>query len=569
MPLKFWPFAFTTATYLINRLPTATLNNDSPYFRLFRIHPNYEKLHGFGCLSYPWLRPYSKHKLESRSKPCIFIGYSSSQSAFHLLDPLTNRIYTSRHVHFLDHIFLYESLSQTSTPSTPSPDTWLPLTTLSIPLSTSYSPTSQSPSPLPQLSMPLHHPLLTHLHKPLPTTLHLHLPPPPSNTANPTPSLPSPTNISSDSSTSSTSLPTDHISSQQPEPTTTASYQTRPSRKPNPKYHNSDYVLYHSTPHSLPEPTSITQALKQPLWREAMQSEFDALKRNQTWTLVPPDNAPNLVGCKWVYRTKFKPDGLVDRLKSRLVAKGFHQRPGLDYVETFSPVVKPATLRLILAIATSFNWPLRQLDNAFLQGTLTESVYMSQPPGFVDPSYPTHVCKLNKAIYGLRQASRAWYNELKHHLLSVHFKPSISDPSLFINTVTSSPIFILVYVDDIIITGANPSLINSFIQTLATRFSLKDLGDLSYFLGIEVIPHNHYLFLSQSKYILDILTKANMSNCKSSPTPMSSSPTINVLDGDPLPSPTENRAFVGALQYLSLTRPDISFTVNKLSQFMH
>ncbi|KAJ0491830.1 putative RNA-directed DNA polymerase [Helianthus annuus] len=230
-----------------------------------------------------------------------------------------------------------------------------------------------------------------------------------------------------------------------------------------------------------------------------MQTEFEALKRNQTWTLVPPDNAPNLVGCKWVYRTKFKPDGSVDRLKARLVAKGFHQRPGLDYVETFSPVVKPATLRLILAIATSYNWPLRQLDinNAFLQGTLTESVYMSQPPGFVDPSYPTHVCKLNKAIYGLRQASRAWYDELKTYLLSVHFKPSISDPSLFINKVTSSPIFILVYVDDIIITGANPSIIQSFIQTLAARFSLKDLGNLSCFLGIEVIPHNHVNKLSQ------------------------------------------------------------------------
>lgn len=183
---------------------------------------------------------------------------------------------------------------------------------------------------------------------------------------------------------------------------------------------------------------------------------------------------------------------------------------------------------------------------------------MSQPPGFVDPSFPHHVCKLNKAIYGLRQASRAWYDELKSFLLSSHFKPTISDPSLFVNHSTTSPIYILVYVDDIIITGPNSHLINSFITSLAKRFSLKDLGNLSYFLGVEVLPHTNGLFLSQSKYIHDLLTKANMSDCKPASTPMTTSNHLTTTDGTPLQSPTDYRSFVGALQYLSLTRPDVT-----------
>lgn len=172
-----------------------------------------------------------------------------------------------------------------------------------------------------------------------------------------------------------------------------------------------------------------------------MSQEFDALQHNQTWSLVPSNSASNIVGCKWVYRTKYKPDGSIDRLKARLVAKGFHQRPGIDFAETFSPVVKPATLRLILSLAVSQGWSLRQLDinNAFLQGTLTEDVYMAQPPGFINPSFPSHVCKLNKAIYGLRQASRAWYEELKQYLYSQNFKPTVSDSSLFIYSSINLP----------------------------------------------------------------------------------------------------------------------------------
>lgn len=302
-----------------------------------------------------------------------------------------------------------------------------------------------------------------------------------------------------------------------------------------------------------------------------MHQEYDALLNNHTWDLVPSSPSQNLVGCKWVFRTKYKADGSIDRLKARLDAKGFHQRPGLDYTETFSPVIKTPTVRVILSLAISYGWPLRQLDisNAFLQGTLTEDVYMVQPPGFINKTQPTHVCKLRKAIYGLKQAPRAWYIELKQYLVHLGFTNIVSDSSLFILRKQQYTLYLLVYVDDIIVTGSNSHFIDTFIKNISNHFSLKDLGPLSYFLGVEVIPYPHGLFLSQQKYIQDLLQKSHMNEAKPTPTPMVSSPPLTLTSGCPLSNPTEYRALIGSLQYLLLTRPDIAFTVNRLSQYMH
>lgn len=184
-----------------------------------------------------------------------------------------------------------------------------------------------------------------------------------------------------------------------------------------------------------------------------MESEFLALMRNNTWHLVPPVSGRNLIDCKWVFRLKRKADGSIDRHKARLVAKGFKQRYGIDYDDTFSPVVKFATIRSVLSVAVSQGWSLRQLDvqNAFLHGVLEEDVYMKQPPGFEDPSKPNYHCKLDKALYGLKQAPRAWYSRLSSKLLALGFIASKADISLFIYKKRSLIIYLLVYVDDIII----------------------------------------------------------------------------------------------------------------------
>jgi len=164
-------------------------------------------------------------------------------------------------------------------------------------------------------------------------------------------------------------------------------------------------------------------------WHTAMQEELRALHSNQTWLLVPPHPSMNAIGSRWVYKIKRHADGQVTRYKARLVARGFTQQEGIDYLETFSPMIKPTTVRLVLTIVVSYGWTIHQLDvhNAFLNGILQEKVYMAQPPGFVDPALPSHVCRLHKSLYGLKQAPRAWYNWLSEFLFSIGFQASNGD----------------------------------------------------------------------------------------------------------------------------------------------
>ncbi|GAU41761.1 hypothetical protein TSUD_13620 [Trifolium subterraneum] len=332
--------------------------------------------------------------------------------------------------------------------------------------------------------------------------------------------------------------------------------------------------MFHATSHPLPEnlePSNIRQAMQHSHWRQAISDEFNALLRNGTWSLVPPPNNHNIVDCKWLFRIKRNPDGTIARYKARLVAKGFTQCPGVDFKETFAPVVRPQTIKLILTIALGKRWKMHQLDvnNAFLQGSLKEDVYMAQPPGLKDTHHPNYVCKLHKAIYGLRQAPRAWHDALKTFITSHGFKTSKSDPSLFI--YASGPIiaYFLVYVDDLLLTGNDAQFLSKFIQSISNRFSLKNMGTPHYFLGIELIPTKNGLFLSQHKFIREILEKFDMDGAKPAPTPLSLTATLTLHDGTSATDSTYYRQIIGALQYLNLTRPDLSFAINKLSQFMH
>ena len=478
----------------------------------------------------------------------MFLGYSTNQSAFKCLDLATNKLFISRHVRFVESVFPFTKLNSVdSTPPTKTTPTAQSDETLIVHPCTSSDVTSvvplineasvDTPSPGTLSSTPVHS---THT-----TTITRQSP-----------------DITLTSSTS-------HPQTQQTAPLRTHTMTTRSQNnifKPKQTF----LVSKHSITPAL-EPTSVFQALQSSEWREAMANEFNALVTNGTWTLVPPTSSQNIVGNKWVYRVKRKADGTIDRFKARLVAKGFHQRPGLDFKETFSPVIKPTTIRTVLCIALSNGWSLKQLDvnNAFLQGTLSEEVYMAQPSGFVDKDHPHHVCKLHKAIYGLKQAPRAWYQELSQFVLSSGFTNSTSDASLFVYLHDSNVIYLLVYVDDLIITGNNQQVINNFVHQLSKRFSLKELGVLNFFLGIEVIHTASGLFLSQHQYIRDILDKFNMINAKETTTPMASNTQLKLHDGTGPTNATTYRQLIGSLQYLSLTRPDVAFAINKLSQFMH
>jgi histone deacetylase 1/2 len=279
----------------------------------------------------------------------------------------------------------------------------------------------------------------------------------------------------------------------------------------------------------------------------------------------------NIIDCKWVYKIKRKGNGDIDRYKAHLVAKGFKQRYGIDYEDTFSPVVKHATIRTLLSVAVSKGWCLRQLDvqNAFLHGVLEEEVYMRQPPGYESSSTPQYICKLDKALYGLKQAPRAWYSRLSSKLQQIGFLPSKADTSLFYYKKNGVIIFMLVYVDDIIVVSSCSKAVEALLQDLRTDFALKDLGQMSYFLGIEVKKVKEGIFLSQQKYAFDIVKRANMHLCKPLNTPLSPSEKLSVETGTKLgvQDSTTYRSLVGALQYLTLTRPNLSFPVNKVCQF--
>lgn len=276
------------------------------------------------------------------------------------------------------------------------------------------------------------------------------------------------------------------------------------------------------------------------------------------------------IGCRWVYKVKENPNGSVRKYKARLVAKGFHQQVGFDFNETFSPVVKPTTIRIVLTIALSRGWSVRQLDinNAFLNGILQEEVFMSQPQGFVDEKHPEYVCRLHKALYGLKQAPRAWFERLHKALLQFGFVFSKTNQSLFFKITSTHTTYILVYVDDILVTGSNAEVVTTLIKQLDVEFSLKDLGEITYFLGIQVTHTVNGFHLSQQKYIRDLLVKTKMLQAKGLPTPMTSGLKISSQDGVSIENAQLYRSIVGALQYVTVTRPELAYSVYKVCQFM-
>ena len=298
-----------------------------------------------------------------------------------------------------------------------------------------------------------------------------------------------------------------------------------------------------------PEPSSVAATLLDSNWKQAMVDEFNALMRNNTWTLVPFCDRMNIVDNKWVFRLKYNHDGSVQCYKAKLVAKGFQQTASVDFNETFSPVIKPYTIHVILTLDASYNWDIQQIDinNTFLIGDLREVVFMSQPEGFSNSQYLNHVCMLNKALYRLKQAPRAWFDKLKGALLKWGFQNSKSNSFLFIDKNKIDVLFLLVYVDDILITGSASTLINKIMTDLHQQFALKTLGCISYFLGFKAFRDKNGIFLSQTKYVIDLLKKANMSQAKSCPTPMSTGKKLFKEDDLLFDQPTVNRSIFGGL----------------------
>ncbi|KAG7586100.1 Reverse transcriptase RNA-dependent DNA polymerase [Arabidopsis thaliana x Arabidopsis arenosa] len=322
------------------------------------------------------------------------------------------------------------------------------------------------------------------------------------------------------------------------------------------------------------EPHTFKQAMASEYWKNACNSELTALEGHKTWSVVSLPPGHNVVGCKWVFTIKYNADGTVERYKARLVAKGYTQEEGVDYFDTFSPVAKLTTVKLLLGVAAIKNWTLTQMDvsNAFLHGELDEEIYMSLPQGYTPPDGqplpPNAVCKLHKSLYGLKQASRQWYHRLSTVIMNAGFKQCAGDHTLFTRKTGSVFLAVLVYVDDIVIASNNLEAEKEFKDLLHREFMIKDLGPMKFFLGLEVARNKNGISVCQRKYALDLIEGAGFLGCKPCAVPMDPVVQLSKEDGELLANPTVYRELVGKLLYLTITRPDITFVVHKLSQFI-
>ena len=536
-PFKYWVKAFYTANYVSNLLPSSAVGFKTPFELLYKQKPDYSFLRVFGSACYPCLRPYMHQKFDHRSLQYIFLGYHAQYKGYRCLYPPTGRIYLSRHVIFDEDIFPFEHRYKGFVD----------------PHSTSLLKAWQAAPSVPHY---------------LPSA---YIPPIPSQHKDPIPASPevqaeerpSPDHYEEHYEVSDSSLSPEAPPEVRTHPMTTR-LQSGIS-KPNPRY-----ALLASK--IIPDiPKTTTSALKHEGWHNAMTDEMTAQHDNGTMSLVPRKPEMNVLGSRWIYTIKLNPDGTVLKLKARWVAKGYEQEEGIDFVETYSPVVRTSTIRVVLGISVAKGWKVRQLDvrNAFLHGELQEEVFVEQPPGFVDPAYPNHVCKLHKALYGLKQAPRAWFNKFTNFLLEYGFTCSSADPSLFTYHHGDQTMALLLYVDDVLVTGNSQSLVDALITALSLQFAMKDMGDIHYFLGIQAQYHDHGLFLNQSAYAEKILREAGMDTANPMPTPLPSRLDAAFKDTELFSAPTYFRSLAGRLQYLTLTRPDIQFAVNFVCQRMH
>uniref|UniRef100_A0A2N9J1M4 Integrase catalytic domain-containing protein n=1 Tax=Fagus sylvatica TaxID=28930 RepID=A0A2N9J1M4_FAGSY len=557
VPKSFWGDAVLTAAYLINRMPSKVLQFQTPLQSLSKTHslPTLLQIPPkvFGCVCYVHIHKQHRSKLDPRAQKCIFLGYSTTQKGYKCYHPPSTKILVSMDVTFLEdqayfsggdleHSLQGENLQSEE-------KSWNVLPTLELNSVPSSGPTldSREQASLDQSNDQLVVPM----------------------TGNP----------EIVSSLEPTTLVDSHVDDSNMPIALRKSTRTCPSIY---RYPISNYVSSHRLSpsckafanqlSSVSIPKNLQEALNNPRWKAAMVEEMEALQKNSTWKLVELPKDKKTVGCKWVFTVKHKADGSIERFKARLVAKGYTQTYGIDYQETFAPVAKINTIRVLLSLAANLEWPLQQFDvkNAFLHGDLEEEVYMDFPPGFSTSSESGKVCRLRKSLYGLKQSPRAWFGRFTHSMRKYGYHQSQSDHTLFLKHSNEGKVTaLIVYVDDIVVTGNDIMEMGKLKTYLAKEFEIKDLGTLRYFLGIEVARSKEGIFVSQRKYVLDLLVETGMLACKPIDTPIEQNHRLGE-DIDDTPVDRERyQKLVGKLIYLSHTRPDIAFAVSVVSQFMH
>lgn len=552
LPARYWAEAVNTAVYLKNRSPTLAVKNQTPEERWTGRKTDLSHLKVFGCRAFKHIPDEKRTKLDPKSCELVFVGYCEESKGYRLIDFKDGTLHRARDVVFLENQ-MYNKVTEVDKKPEPVDISLVPLNV----------PTHVQQETVPRVVIQLEE--VEQEAEPTERWFDADQ----TDSEETQLDVPEMAEVHQDQQqndgdhTNENPIGTTSIE----QPTVERRY---PLRDRKPKFFP-DFTTYKTTTDG--DPLTVEEALSRPdsqQWRAAIKEELDALHKNETWTLVKPEHTDNIVDSKWLFRIK-KEAGNKIRYKARLVARGFSQRRGIDYDETFSPVVRHSSLRLLFALAANLNLKVDHMDvkTAFLNGTLDKVVYMKQPRVFQEKGKEDHVCLLHKSLYGLKQAPRAWNIKLHTELENLKFKRCENESCVYTRTLGANIIFLAVYVDDILIFYNNAEEMKKVKQNLMSKFEMKDLGKAQLFLGMRIVQGRGFIKIDQAEYIEKLLHKFGMDNCKTASTP--AVPGLQFSKPDPSYKPDESipyRELIGSLMYVAVcTRPDIAHSVNVMSQF--
>ncbi|KAG2960768.1 Retrovirus-related Pol polyprotein from transposon TNT 1-94 [Phytophthora cactorum] len=532
----FWAEAAMTAIYVKNRLPSPKIEHKTPFEIVYKSKPSVKHMRVFGCRTYILTPKEKRLKWDPKARAGIFLGYEEVSKAYRLYDIEAGQVVISRDVNF------DESAFGLSPPISDEDVDDLDFDSLDIDTDNDSSRQTEYTQAGKRKSCPSdedeaarrpravrHRPGLEEASAP-------------------------------DSSSHRVDADEEEKSGDQDEESTP------------PVFWRASTNAVEATV-DLSEPSTFQEAVNGPdqvHWRKAIRAELKSMRLRGVFRAAKLPNGQRAIGTKWVFKIKRKADGSIEKYKARLVAKGFKQKYGIDYTETFSPVVKYVTLRMVIAIAKYFGWPLDQLDvvTAFLYGIMKEQVFCIVPEG-VELDGNFDCLELVKAIYGLKQASRVWNETFDEFVCSIGFQVSAFDPCLYIKVVDGHCVLVLVYVDDVLITGSSPELISRTKNDLKTRFEMTDSGKCVFVLGIELVDGpDGSVTMCQRRYVDNILKRFAMDECKAVVSPVDMSTRLVPSDAATKVN-TPFREAVGTLMHLmTATRPDIAYAVGYVSRFM-
>lgn len=560
--VAFWAEAVATAAYIVNRSPTCALSDVTPYEVWTGKKPNLSHMKIFGCPAMVLIPKEKRTKLDVKSRKLIFVGYSDSTKGYRFIDPETKKGLISRDV-----VFLEALIQRNTVDNTPENKKVISKNNIEIEENKTYYSKEKEKQ---FVSLPLCEvePVEDERRETQDASQNIVMSSDESDQFEDVNEDGNDTTYSPDRTLDFS--PESHITLR-PLPSRMRNQNDVPSNMSSLICQNSDMStiinVLNCDPQNHQEALNSEKATE---WKRAMDQEYQSLIKNNTWTLVDLPEGKSVIPSRWVYKTKIDGNGSISCYKARLVIKGFKQIKGIDYNEVFAPVVRYTSIRYLIGLAAKYGLKIHQMDavTAFLQGDIDEEIYMSFPPGYENEN---KVCKLNKSIYGLKQASRQWNKKLNTALLEIGMKRSNIDPCVYYRILNKTDIlFITVYVDDILYFFNNEDTSTMIKEKLKEKFYMKDLGTAKHCIGLRISQEKYdEISIDQSLYIQMILTRFGMNNCKPMWTPTDANVKLKKSENQQeILKNIPYQEIIGCLLYLSQgTRPDITYTVNSLSRY--